>query len=1831
MSERSGFEIAIVGMACRFPGARDLASYWRILRDGVETITFFTDEELSAAGIDADLLRRADYVKARGMLPDAEAFDAAFFDIPPNEAAVMDPQHRVFLELAWTALEHSGHTPENFDGAVGVYAGTHESSYAARLQPGSPAVGALGPFAAKLGIEKDYVATRASYKLGLGGPSLSVQTACSTSLVAAHLAVQGLLAGECDLALAGGVTVHAAQRSGYLYEPGGIFSPDGRCRPFDAAAAGAVGSSGGGVVALRRLDDALASGDTIHAVILGSAVTNDGARRVGYTAPGVWGQVRVIRAAQLAAAVSPETITYVEAHGSGTRLGDPIEVSALTEAFRMGTDATGFCALGSVKSNIGHTHVAAGVAGLIKTVLALQHRQIPASLHFTAPNPRIDFAASPFQVNTKLVEWSAAAPLRAGVSSFGLGGTNAHVVLEEAPTLPPADPTPHWEVITLSARTLQARAEQEDQLSGFLRERAMAAPLADVAHTLQDGRRAFEYCTAVVSRDGTEAAEALAGRAPGRMRRDQPARSDRELALLLPGVGDLSAGMGRELYAEQPVFREYLDACAELLRPLLGLDLRTHLVRPTAEPAGLDLAALLGRRATQPADDPLTRTLIAQPATFAFEYALAQTWLSWGIEPSAMLGYSIGEITAACLAGVFQMEDALMLVTERARLIEQTPAGAMLAVPLPAGQVEARLDGDVWLAVDEGPSLCVVSGMADAVEAFARRLRDEGVPTRPLRTRHAFHSPLLAEVVDELTALVSGVARSRPQVPYLSNVTGDWITDDEALDGGYWGRQMCQPVRFGQGLDRLWQAPGRILLEVGPGQALTSAALQALADGGGGDRLAVASMAAYGAQPEMAAMLTAAAKLWLAGVHINWPAVRGGRRARRVALPTYPFQRRRHWVEEPPAAAPRGTVSRVDPSTWFSVPSWVTAAPPPDATPAPDTTWLVVLDSQGVGRELARRLTDLRQDVVVIGPQQDPAPALANLASAGRLPDAVVHLGTLRGPGDTLDLSDTGASLERGFFHLLRLARCLAEHAATRPLHLAIVTAGAFAVTGDEDVIPGNATVLGPFRVLPQEHPGWTTRCVDVGTHERDPEATADLLLRELISPPGPQVVAYRGRRRWLQELRPVRLDAPGERIARLRHRGHYLILGGFGGVGTTLAGFLAEQVAARLVLVGRTPLPPAADWDGWLAAHDAEDRVSRRIRVIRDLEARGAEVLPVCADITDLPQLRAALQHAEARFGRVDGVIHAAGVLAEGLAQVKDPASAAVTLATKVHGTVALDMLLRNRRVDFVVLCSSTVGVFGGVGQLDYCAANAFLDAYAQRRGPQDDRLTVSIDWDSWQSVGMVAEASARADALTDERYPLERVTSHPLLDARQIGAGGRTVYLADLAPERHWVLDEHRMHGHPVVAGTVYLEMVVGALRDLGYHWPIELRDIAFLTPCVIPQGSQRRLHLIFEPDRDGYRLTFASRHPSPGAPTWIQHVTGRAVVGDDSPSKPPKVGAGMVVAVPAHNGPMKLGPRAQCLGEVRVSDEWVAAEIRLPPAYRGDLAQLCVHPTLLDIATGFENMYLSPVFRMPLAYARILVAGPLPAAFISYIRVGDGSSAGPDLATYDVLLADGDGAVLVEINGLTMKRPVGLAARLASLADGSATDVAIYVPDPGDGRLRPPAAVIGTLRNGLTPEEGTAAIARILHHGLAPQVIVAPRPIEVVTAELGRPLGDLSTGEALGYGAGGPPGISPHPRPTLMTEYTAPRDDLEEQLARLWQDLLGIAQVGVHDNFADLGGHSLFAVRLAGLIREAHQVDLPLSEVLAATTVAQLAQRITKAKSERQMTWQRTSERP
>lgn len=880
-TEYTGMEIAIIGMDGRFPGARNVKEFWENLKQAKETISHFTKDELLQSGIPEAEVGDPQYIRSKGMLEAIDRFDADFFGMLPKEAELLDPQVRIFMETAWRSLEDAGYIGERFSGAIGVYAGAALNTYMFQIVSNPDALKTVDDFQLMLGNDKDLLSLRTAYKLDLRGPAVTVQSTCSTSLVAVHLACQGLLSGECDMALAGGVSLLLPQKKGYRYQDGMIYSPDGHCRPFDAKAGGTVFGDGVGVVVLKRLEDALEDGDHIYAIIKGTAVNNDGTDKVGFTAPSVEGQARVIKAAMAMAEVEPDTISYIEAHGTGTQLGDPIEVTALTQVFREQTDEKGFCAIGSVKSNVGHLNTAAGVTGLIKTALALKHKQIPPSIQFETPNPKIDFANSPFYVQTELADWECKnGPRRAGVSSFGIGGTNVHIILEEAPEMKSGASKRNAHLITLSARTEKALEKATDQLVQQLEENPHL-DLADVAYTLRVGRKDFAHRRYVVASDSREAAQRLKERHPKHVFYSR-AKEGRPVVFLFPGQGSQYVNMGKELYEKETVFRQEVDRCAEFLKRHLGLDIR-QLIYPIA-----------GEE--KEAERRLTETRFTQPALFTIEYALAKQWMAWGIKPEAMMGHSVGEYVAATLSGVMRLEDGLKLIAERGRMIQELPSGEMMAVRMTEEQVKPYLVDGVSLAAINSPMLCVLSGSKEAIDALAQKLEEEGKMTRRLHTSHAFHSHMMEPVVEPFTELVGDMELSVPSIPFVSNVTGTWITDEQATDPAYWARHLREAVRYADGVKFLWQKPERVLLEVGPGRTLTMLAKQQAEKGA--DQVAVSSIRhPQDAVSDEAALAEARGRLWLAGVTWDDEAFYAEEKRLRVSLPAYPFEGKRYWIE----------------------------------------------------------------------------------------------------------------------------------------------------------------------------------------------------------------------------------------------------------------------------------------------------------------------------------------------------------------------------------------------------------------------------------------------------------------------------------------------------------------------------------------------------------------------------------------------------------------------------------------------------------------------------------------------------------------------------------------------------------------------------------------------------------------------------------------------------------------------------------------------------------------------------------------------------------------------
>ena len=881
-------DVAVVGLNGRFPKARNPEEFWENLKNGVEAISFFSEEELLASGLDPSALDRQRYIRAKAILDDVELFDASFFGFTPREAALTDPQQRFFLECAWEALEIAGYDSETFPGRIGVYAGVSMSTYLVNLYANRDKLGAWNDFRTLVGNDKDYLATWVSYKLNLTGPSLSVQTACSTSLVAVHLACQSLLNGECDMALAGGACISIPQKVGYLYEEEGILSKDGHCRAFDAKASGTVAGNGVGIVVLKRLADALNEGDTIHAVIKGSAVNNDGALKVGFTAPSVKGQADVIAEVLGITGINPEDITYIETHGTGTELGDPIEIAALEQAFRTQTDKRGYCAIGSVKSNVGHLDAAAGVTGLIKTILSLRHKQLPPSLHFKQPNPKIDFASSPFFVNDKLREWrTEGGPRRAGVSSFGIGGTNAHVIVEEAPEVEEEESERgrEWQVLVVSAKTESGLEEAGRRLAEELKKERERVRLADVAWTLQVGRRGFGHRSAVVCRTIDEAVAALEAGDANRSMTSFKAKANPPVVWMFTGQGAQYANMGLELYLKEPVYRQQVDLCCELLLPHLGLDLRT-LLYPSAQDSN----------ALNEANERLKQTELTQPALFVVEYALAKLWMEWGMRPEAMIGHSIGEFVAACLSEVMSLEDALGVVALRGRLMQRMVEGAMLAVAMSAEDLQPLLGEGLSLAIVNAPARCVVAGSEDGIDRLERQLAERGSMSRRLHTSHAFHSEMMTPAIGGFVSQLRKIKLERPQIPFISNVTGKWITAEEATDAEYWGRHLRETVQFAQGLATLLEEPERVFIEVGPGRTLNS--LVRLQAGYTKERVVLSTLpAAHEGGSISEFLMKSLSRLWLAGVKIDWRAFHAHERLHRIPLSTYPFERKRYWFD----------------------------------------------------------------------------------------------------------------------------------------------------------------------------------------------------------------------------------------------------------------------------------------------------------------------------------------------------------------------------------------------------------------------------------------------------------------------------------------------------------------------------------------------------------------------------------------------------------------------------------------------------------------------------------------------------------------------------------------------------------------------------------------------------------------------------------------------------------------------------------------------------------------------------------------------------------------------
>lgn len=1582
--------IALIGMAGRFPGADTLEQFWANLSAGVCSIRFLTPDELRESGVPEQAINHPQYVPALGLRDDLELFDPLFFGISPREAEIMDPQHRLMLLCAWEALENAGYDPHAYEGAIGVFAGAMANTYLERhLQPNAAELKHVMRRQMIMANDREFLPTFISFKLDLRGPSVNVQTACSTSLVAVHYACQSLLLGECDMALAGGVALTVPAKRGYFYREGMIQSPDGHCRAFDARAQGTVFGRGAGMVLLKRLEEALADRDAVQAVIRGSAVNNDGSRKLSYSAPSVDGQAEAIAAAMAIGRVEPEQIGYVEAHGTGTILGDPVEIASLTRAFA-GAAAPGSCAIGSVKTNIGHLDAAAGVAGLIKTVLCLRKGTLVPSLFFEHPNPRIDFANGPFRVNTETRPWLAQGPRYAGINSFGVGGTNAHVVLEEAPAVH-SDAQVEPVLLVVSALSAEVLARQCGLLADHLEARA-ELNLADMAYTLALGRRVLPQRWAAVCSDRASAIAALR-RGQARATVGKASR----LIGLLPGQGVALTGFGLGLLRRGGVFADVLRRCHEV-----------------AASEGLDLLGLLYGPAQ--AELPKLSTAAAQPLGFALGLALGRQFEDWGYRFDGFLGHSLGELTAATLAGVFSHEDGLRLAIARGRLMAESPAGAMLAVAAGRELLEPLLGPDCVIAAENAADRTTVAGSLEAIAALETQLGQAGCVCQRLAVDHAFHSPAMAAAAARFAELVARCARREPRTPYLSGLTASWIEPGQATDPATWQRLMLEPVLFGPALATLAGSGSAVLLELGPEGGLTRFAKQL--EG-------VVAHAAWSGKAASTALPDALAPLWQAGLAPDWSRLLAGQRRARLDLPSQPFTLNRFWVDAPKQTETKhkkiasGGRRHDDLSHWFYLPCWQLA---PLAPRSADARRFLVFAPRGErGERLLARLGPAVGQLIAVRPGEafghddrgftlrpgDGDDYRALLSALAELrPEVIVHAWSLDAQaelGSAFLPDDLETQLELRFYSLFHFLQELAKSQSSCLEGARVLILGQHTqCTGADDwAHPLGAVSHGPIRVLAQEFPGLAFTHLDL---DRPADQVFAAILAEAQADEVLTLVALRGECRLRGDYRAEQIGARSAQ-ARLRDQGVYLVVGGLGGINLEVAHYLAQQTRGSLVLTSRRPFAEPDSWEA-LAASCEDRELSRQLGKLLEMRKLGAKVHVVQADAGDRAAMSRVLAWIEAELGGPHGVVNGAGLVDGGMIYHRDRASIEAVFRPKLIGSLILAELLAQRQCDFVVHFGTLHRAVGGVGKLAHTAASAVLDAVALA-GPGHQ---VAIDWDAWLDVGQAAKP------LAVER----RALAHPLFSA-VVREGERRSYCLSLDPNRDWLLRDHRIDGQPTLPGTAYLALIREALVLEGLT-QFELADVIIQEPMVFSEQA-REVRVVFE----GGTNRGQGQVTSGEAATCHLNFAWSGPVAQTSLPDP----RARAQALPHYREPsgrqrsddfFAHGPRWHSLQWLRWSDDEGLGALALAEPFHGDLSEFGLHPALLDTALGLLARVHHKGTYLPFGYERVALYAPLPAYLLVHARLRLGQ--GRETIVQDVDLFDEDGHLLASVRGYALR---------------------------------------------------------------------------------------------------------------------------------------------------------------------------------------------------------------
>ena len=1817
--EENKNKIAIVGLDCRMPGANNSQEFWENLVKEKESLTDFTEEELIAGGVSPKKYKNPNYVRRRGVVKDAEMFDAEFFNFTPREAELLDPQHRLFLECAWHALEDSGINPFNTEKKIAVFGGVGSPYQLINTVEDESILKYANLTQIITSNDKDYVTTRVSYKLNLKGPSINVQSACSTSMVSIVMGIDSLLSYQSDLILAGGVTIELPVNNGYTYQKGSLESPDGKCRTFDKNAEGTVFSRGGGVVALKRLEDAINDNDHIYAVILGGAINNDGNRKAGYTAPSIKGQVEVITEALEFSGICPRSISMVEAHGTATPVGDPIEISSLSEAFSQYTDEVQYCAIGSVKTNIGHTDVASGIASIIKTALSLKNAIIPASLNYKEPNPEINFSESPFFVNTKTIDWENTneTPRRALVNSFGVGGTNACVILEEPPLLNKTQKKEQYDTLFVSAHNKISFDGYCKDLKKLL-ETQPDINLSQLAHTSRTARMPMKYKAVFPFKSYTDLLASIEKVSPLK----QITSETKELVFMFPGQGNQFVNMGKELYQNISEFKECVDYCSTLLEPVIGVDIRTVIF-----PSDGDYKKL---------KEQIDETYITQPAIFIISYALAKTLQNYGVNPDKLIGHSVGEYVAAAISGIMSLEDALKSVAIRGKLVFDLPQGSMLAVLLSEEDLLKILPKELCIAVINSPELIVVSGETFHIELFAKKLKNEKIFNKKLSTSHAFHSKMMEPCLEDYRNYFKTVSLNKPNIPIVSSVTGKILTNIEAQSTEYWVNHVLDPVRFGDAADQVLVNESNVFFECGPGKSLESAVKRRL------DKdLKHTVISTLNDQTDaVISMDNALGKLWMENVFVDFDARFNSANLQKIPFPLLPFNRKPHLLDFSPKL--HSTISGENPKTfitenWYYTPSWkktsaIDFLPKLKKEEIPvSEKWVIFLESE-LSKSLVKNLQENgKKFYTVIKGEKYLENGTSFTINSTKKEDYVNVFESIKEEDtfikviyswtfsendvkDKLLLENAEDILNNNFYNLLYLQQGILSNNITENVRIVYLINNGFDVIGNGNVKPEKTLVIGPVKTLFKEHLGISSLLINITSFNTDFKNKLSVqIIKEVNTQTDENIISYSGLNRWTQIFEQIKIPK-NDTNSLLKNGGVYIITGGSGGIGRVLSELIAKSVeGAKIIWTGRKVFPDRRDWEKLLINKKTNSVLKEKIKTILKVENLGSTLAYYDVEVLDFDKMQQTFDDIENKYGAINGVVHSAGIAGGGVIALINKEKIEPVINPKVQGTLILRKLLKNRDLDFIHLYSSVTAIIGDIGRIDYTSANSFMDACANAPGWLHPTAAVrSINWGQWGLLGMAADwrldkqnkknsqAEHTSIVHSIENYPIDVSFSH--MHKKE------SCYKVNLNAYKNWIFTEHLLTGIPTMVGCSFIEILIRWKEKKGLSGILSVRGATFLSPLMITKNIRKDLYLFCEklPD-EIYKFTFKSTDHGNDAihkDQWKDHFIGELVFLENTKltkiditklkEKIPNQNNDRHVLTinDGNNKPtIQYSKRWDCKVNSHFSENEWFTRISLADEFQDDFSHFFLHSAMFDVATSSHLRYMNlNSTYLPLSYGEVKLYSPFEKEIYSYVRI---SKAKPNENefSFDIQLFNLRGDLLVEVLNYTFIK--------FSLLGGD--NIKNIKKDSKE-------LSINALEDDILPNEGEQVLNTLLGNSIIPQVLVYPKKLQVS-------LDGIKHSVLLQKSRDKLKNITKikdiDDRPDIDTKYVKPENEIEIAIAMIWTAILGINKIGSDDSFNSLGGNSLLAIQAVSGINDEYEVDLSTDEFVNNPRVSELAE--------------------